>query len=296
VNTARGDAERRLQKLLAPRSLGGFNLREDDREVVETRQRVEKFTDEARRLEALYEARITQWQSISRALQACEDWLKNGGIPVGVTLQDHEAEPPKLAKGENVIDAIERIRRRGRELKADLHRIQSAPYPSSYAKQRMREMIEALAQIGTPDVASLVEHDRPIEWARRQVQSEVRGERLALGFAETPDAVALLAWTFKDALISRLDAEINAEADDKSALSHEEREKRAAVVQSDLLDLERQECQLTGMAQAERLPVEHRADINPVALLGVRLVTTAPTNGAGGTSSEHVVTFGGGRW
>jgi hypothetical protein len=175
--------------------------------------------------------------------------------------------------------------------------ILTADIDGDQVKAKMRQQIEQLAQVGTPDVASLVEHDRPIEWARQQVQSEVRGgERLGLGFAETPDAVALLAWTFKDALIARLDAEINAEADDKSALSHEEREKRAAVVQSDLLDLERQECQLTGMAQAERLPVEHRADINPVALLGVRLVTTAPTNGAGGTSSEHVVTFGGGRW
>ena len=49
-----------------------------------------------------------------------------------------EVEPPKLNKGETVLDAIERLRRRGRELKADLHRIASAPYPSSYAKQRMR--------------------------------------------------------------------------------------------------------------------------------------------------------------
>jgi hypothetical protein len=40
-----------------------------------------------------------------------------------------------------------------------------------------------------------------------------------------PDAVgftALVAWTFKDALIKRLDAGIDAEADDPAALSHTE--------------------------------------------------------------------------
>jgi hypothetical protein len=51
----------------------------------------------------------------------------------------------KLAKGESILDGIQRLRRRGRELKADLSRIQSAPYPSSYAKQKMRTQIEALA-------------------------------------------------------------------------------------------------------------------------------------------------------
>ncbi|MGZ5234158.1 MAG: hypothetical protein ACXWC3_29450 [Burkholderiales bacterium] len=271
-------------------------MREDDREVVETRQRVEKFTDEARRLEALYEARTTQWQSISRALQAVEGWLRNGGIPVGVTLQDHEAEPPKLVKGENLLDAIENRRRRVRELRADLHRIQSAPYPSSYAKQRMREMVEALAMQGAPNVASLIEHDRPIEWARRQVQSEVRGgDRLALGFAEVPDTVALLAWLHRETLIKKLDGEIASESDDAASMSHEARQKAEAEVIGDLLDIERQEAELTWMAQAERLPIEHRDDINPVALLGVRLVT-APRVEVSGTSPEHVVTFAGGRW
>jgi hypothetical protein len=174
--------------------------------------------------------------------------------------------------------------------------ILTADIDGDQVKAKMRQQIEQLAQVGTPDVASLVEHDRPIEWARQQVQSEVRGgERLGLGFAETPDAVALLAWTFKDALIARLDAEINAEADDKSALSHEEREKRAAVVQSDLLDIERQEAELTWMAQAERLPIEHRDDISPIALLGLRLVTAAAVNPSPGTSWMHGIDIAGGR-
>ena len=58
-------------------------------------------------------------------------------------LQDHEIEVVKLNKNETVTDAIERYRRRGRELRAD-RRIQSAPYPSSYAKQRMRARASAI--------------------------------------------------------------------------------------------------------------------------------------------------------
>jgi peptidoglycan/LPS O-acetylase OafA/YrhL len=42
---------------------------------------------------------------------------------------------------------------------------------------------------------------------------------------------------------------------------------------------------------SQNLPVEHRADINPVALLGVRLGTAPRANPLPGTSPEHVITF-----
>ena len=60
-----------------------------------------------------------------------EAWLRDGR-PSGTLLEAVEIEPPKLLKGEDVLlDAIENRRRRARELKADLHRIRSAPMPSS---------------------------------------------------------------------------------------------------------------------------------------------------------------------
>lgn len=42
----------------------------------------------------------------------------------------------------------------------------------------------------------------------------------------------------------------------------------------DLLEVERQEAHLVFEAQAKNLPCEHRADISPQALLGLKLVTT----------------------
>jgi hypothetical protein len=66
-------------------------------------------------------------------------------------LQDYDGPEPKLAKGEaSLLDAAENRRRRFRELRADLHRIASAPFPSAYAKQQMRAQIEALAMQGAP--------------------------------------------------------------------------------------------------------------------------------------------------
>jgi hypothetical protein len=48
----------------------------------------------------------------------------------------------------------------------------------------------------------------------------------------------------------------------------------------DLLSVERDEAALVWRAQDERLPIEHRADVNPVALLGIVLVTAPRTNGS----------------
>jgi hypothetical protein len=59
-----------------------------------------------------------------------------------------------------------------------------------------------------------------------------------------PDAVALVAWLHKDALIAALDREIASGGDDKSALSHEARQQREAETMGDLLAIERDEAAL----------------------------------------------------
>jgi hypothetical protein len=109
----------------------------------------------------------------------------------------------------------------------------------------------------------------------------------AVAFAELPDALALTCWLHKDALIAALDREIVAESDDAAALTHEARQQRAAEVQGDLLAVERDEAALMWRAQAENLPVEHRADISPLALLSLRVVTARRAGVSPGSSTEH---------
>jgi hypothetical protein len=109
----------------------------------------------------------------------------------------------------------------------------------------------------------------------------------AVGFAELEAAVPLLVWLHKSALITALDREIDAEADDKASLSHEARQQQEAEVMGDLLAVERDESALVWQAQDEKLPVEHRGDCAPAAILQVRLLTAPRTNGSQGSSPMH---------
>ena len=210
-------------------------------------------------------------------------------MPPGCVLQDFDG-PSKLIKSDtNLIDLIENRRRRVRELKADLHRIQSAPFPSSHAKASMRAQIEALAMQGAPSVSDLIEHDRKIVWPMQNLRSQVFNTEVpSVAFAEAHDALPLIAWLHRDALIKRHDAEIDTESDDAAALTHEARKQQEAVVMGDLLAVERDEAALVWRAMDERLPVDHRADCAPQAILQC-MVVQAPRVGMNGSSRDHAI-------
>lgn len=283
ASTAKLRADARLKQLVTLRADGGFGLKEDDSRVVEAQRTLDKATADLARISELAEVRSAAWRTISNVMSACETWLRDG-VPAGVVLEDHEVEPPKLAKGETLQDAISKLQRRGRELKADLNRIQSAPYPSAHVRAKVRAEVEALASRGMPVVSDVVEHDRSLAWPMQRLQANVYdGERPTFASTEVVDTLALFAFVHRQALLDALDALVTEESDDAAALTHVEREKRAAVVMGDLLAVEYDEAALTWAAIEERLPVEHRPDISPQAILQVRLVT-APTNGAHGSS------------
>ena len=296
ASMARVDAANALKRLTDHPQDFGSGLKPSDPRVIAAQRTLDKATADFERIQQRSETKTAAWHAASGGLANAEAWLPDGR-PHGVTLQDHETEPPKLAKGENgLLDAIEARRRRCRELCADQHRIRCAPYPSSHCKARAKEQIEALAMQGAPTVSALIEHDGDLIWPQACLRSEVRGgEHPALAFAEVPDTIALFAWLHRDLLIKRLDAEIDTESDDASALTHEARQQAEAEVMGDLLDIERQEAALTWQAQAQGLPCEHRSDINPLALLAVRLVTAPRADGLPPTSPGHAITFAGER-
>jgi hypothetical protein len=62
ANTARGDAQRRLERLLAHPHDGGFNLREDDVRVVQQQKLVEELIIAARDLSSYV------WSGLSKEL------------------------------------------------------------------------------------------------------------------------------------------------------------------------------------------------------------------------------------
>jgi hypothetical protein len=146
-----------------------------------------------------------------------------------------------------------------------------------------------------PSVSALVELDGKIEFQTQRVRSEVFTEQRALAFAEVPDALALIAWLHKDALVAALAREIDTESDDKAALSHEQRQQSEAETMSDRLATERIEAALTWSAMEQSLPVEFRPDISPLAILQLRLVTVAPTNGHASSMEHEGFNLAGGR-
>jgi hypothetical protein len=273
ASTAKAEAAARLKRLRDHPAASGFNLRGDDGRVVAAEQELERLADEHERLTRINDTRSRAWTAASHLQSACEAWLRDGK-PGGVVLLDFDGPPPTLKGSESPVDAIARLQRRGRELKADLRRIASSCFPASHCKAQMRAQIERLAAQGAPDVADLIEHDREVTFPTQQVRCTVYNTGTpAVGFAEVIDSAAVFAWTFRDALIAKLDALIDAESDEGSAMSHEVREQRAAEVASDLLDIERQEAALMFTAWGDGVNIEPRGDLDPVAVLNVELVS-----------------------
>ena len=262
------------------------NLPGTDTRVVAQQKLVDKLTADLARLNERSQTRAAAFQTASAPLAACEDWLKNGK-PGGVALQDFGGPAAKLNKGESITDGILRLQRRCRELKSDLHRVKSAPHPSGWAKERLREMVEQLAVRGAPDPTLLLEHGGDVVWPTLRVQSEVYGAERSLAFHEAVDVVGLVAFLLKPTLISALDALVDEEKDNDAALTDEARQKAETEVMGDLLEQERLEAALIWTAQAQGLPIEFRGDCNPIAILQLRLVTTAKPNGQEPSSWMH---------
>jgi hypothetical protein len=273
ASTARIMAEQRLKRLLAHPHENGFNLKPDHPSAIEQQRLLDKLTDNLKRLNELDETRSVAWRAASHVLTAVESWLKDGGVPPGVMLADIDGKPPQLLKNETVIDAIERLRRRGRELKADLNRIRSAPYPSAHVREKIKQEVETLATRGAPVVSDVIEHDRSVVWPMQRLQGAIINAQVpSFSVTNAPDALGLFAFVHKDALLASLDALVSEEADDDAAMTHEARQQQEAEVQGDLLAVERDEAALVWRAMDERLPVEHRNDCAPQAILQCRLV------------------------
>ena len=204
--------------------------------VVQQQKVLAEATAAAKRLSERYERTSAAWQVAAHTRTAVEAWLKDR--PGGTTVEDWVGPDPKPNKGEDILAARARLERRCRELRADAHRVASTPFPSSHAKQRMREIVQCWARAGAPNVSALIEHEHgEISWPTRTSQSTVfnaEGPR-PVAFAEVTDLIATLSWLLPDAMVKRLDAMLAEEADDASVLAIPDRQGQALQIQSDLL-------------------------------------------------------------
>jgi hypothetical protein len=280
LRVERQRADIRLKQLQLRRGAGGPDLDDDDVQVIDVRKTIARIDADMTRLQSLEQHRGAVMRNTGQVLTHTEDWLRSGR-PAGTRL----TEAPAIAvadimrKGERAADALERVRMRLRELDADSHRVNSAPYPSADVKKKMREEIENLAMRGVPHVGALVETFGAIGWPRDPLALPLvaigdKGVPLvgnAVG--DVPDVLAMFAWLHRPALLKALDGLVDSESDDAAALSVEAREVKLSELAADKLATERVECALVFAMQEQSEAVEHRVDANPCALLNVTLVT-----------------------
>lgn len=206
----------RMRQLREPRGSGGYNLSDDDPRVAGEQAKLDKRTIELKRRAELSDLRGEHWRTLSTLVRNAEDWIRN--IPSGTAIAMHAPVDAELKKGEDLLTCIERYRRRGRELQADLLRVRASPWPSAGVKKKARELVDPLAEAGAPRADHAIEHGGPISFPTRTYHVRIfNADPSAIGFVEIPDPVALLAWLLPDALLTAIDREIDAVADDENA-------------------------------------------------------------------------------
>jgi hypothetical protein len=248
------------------------HLNDDDPRVLRARERIAAADAELRRFEDRRDARTAEWTPLGQLIDATERWLQS--LPGDAVIEPAEVETPKLLKGETPSAAVDRLRRKRRDLIADLAQVEAAPITSTTARALVKAEVEALAARGRPDLYGTIEHAEPIRWPESRIsaplvgfaQSEGQPMLQGTATAKVSDALALIAWMYRDDLLAALDAEVDAVADDAAALTDDERAARKADILTSVLEYERAEVALIDEIGGA---VAFRPDTDPRALLAV---------------------------
>ena len=212
--------------------------------------------------------RAAKREHLAHLLSAIENWIERLPAEARITAA---GRPTREKTSKVKLEDLETIRRRIRERQADFRAATAAPIHSSEAKQLAKVQIEELASMGAPDCFRLIESGGQIEWPTTPPQLstfDASGVSFAV-MGEVSNDVALLAWLFKETLVSRIELEIDASADDEHALSTEQRAETLAACRRDCLAYEREEEALVEHAEANGLEILRRVDADPRAILGL---------------------------
>ena len=149
------------------------------------------------------------------------------------------APAPKVAITGSLADTLASIRMKQSEAREALIEVQNAPATAQEAKARMRAEVAALAALGAPDINPLF-YNHPVGWPAEILRVDGAGVHQYTSVATVKNAFALTVWLHSDAIVKRLEEDIDAAADE-TALSSQDREARITQLNTALLLLERQE-------------------------------------------------------
>lgn len=142
----------------------------------------------------------------------------------------------------------------------------------------MRRYVDALAEAGAPAIHHVIEAGvQRIDWPADEL-TQVAHQFGQGQFCkqEALPAVAFTAWLNPDALYAALCRDVDAESDDKAALSAEDRFKRQATIAADRLANEREEEYWVEQARATGISIARRPDADPRAILNLASDLPAP--------------------
>lgn len=243
--------------------------------IAELKTKINHCFQEMQRLAPADKVRATTSNLRGNLVRNVEGWLASE-IPPGCVLRALPETTPALRKGANILDEIEARQRRHREFTADLHAVRTAPILATAAKQRARAKIEALAARGEPNIGGLLfggELEMPMLPMRT---TPVINDARVLVAWEAFDAEAFGIWAFKDIVLKKLDALIDAEPNE-GALTDEARAAREREILRDTSAVEVEECRLIEQAHALGMTsIEFREDASALAILNLTMETASP--------------------
>ncbi len=215
----------------------------------------ENHRNEIERLQNLlakHQARFTECANAASTIRRFIDML-----PVGTTLEDAPREKPQLRKGETLLQAVTRMRSEIATLRAEQRRVFACVPTATEAKAAGRAYVRNLAKAGRPSIKAT------------HAEFGITFEADTFATGANVKAMAILAWLDPDALIARIDAEIDARPTTDLALTAKQKAERLADVTAKLGALEHMEERAIELAADDGQTITRRYDADPAAVLSV---------------------------
>jgi hypothetical protein len=237
----------------------GANLTNDALSVLKARARLDRLKDELPALTERHAVAQARWEAVGQLTHRIEEFLDSRR---GARFVRKPVALPANMQPYQALDLVEQKRRRVRELRSDLAKVEAAPWPSATAREHIRKYVGALVEKGRPDCSAVVDQrGGNITWP------------IVFPHHDPERILGLVAWTVgAERLIGALEVLIDAAADDDVALSDVDRATQIETLRSDLLVAQRDEAALVDYAMAQGIPAHHRSDIDPLAVLAVEIL------------------------
>lgn len=235
----------------------------DTARLTAARERVEKLEAELAKADALRDRRSEAWQALARLVTHIEEWLKE----LSSTPELAEVEPIKLGRNKKPVDELSAARELVAALAAERKRTERAPLPAAELKVRARMLVDRRA--GRVRVTGLNGRASTLDVTVSSRRAAAGGGAANPESAARETALDLMCWLNPQAMLRRLEAEIDAEANDRLALSELDLARALADLDARLLAAERREEALIMQIEAAGGDASRRPAADPRAILGL---------------------------